>query len=64
MGAFFTYIGLGTATVKNCVVNAIGAKIYYEQSSVSGLSNIRLGSGANKVENLIVLCDGRTPIKF
>ena len=58
MGAFFPYIGLDSSTVKNCVVNAIGAKIYYEQSSASGLSNIRLGSGANKVENLIVLCDG------
>ena len=58
MGAFYSYVGLDTATVKNCVVNAIGAKIYYEQSSVSGMSNIRLGGGANTVENLIVLCDG------
>lgn len=58
MGAFFPYIGLDGSVVRNCVVNAIGAKIYYEKNADSGLSNIKLGGGAKTIENLIVLCDG------
>ena len=59
MGAFFSYIGLDGSVVRNCVVNAIGAKIYYEKNADSGLINVKLGGGARTVENLIVLCDGK-----
>ena len=58
MGAFFSYMGLDSSIVRNCVVNAIGARICFERSPLSGMSNIRLGGGAKTVENLIVLCDG------
>ena len=59
MGAFYTFLKTDKPTIKNCVVDAIGAKIYYEVGS-QGQPNIRLGARAykGKVENLIVLCDG------
>ncbi len=59
MGAFYTFLETDKPTIKNCVVDAIGAKIYYEVGS-QGQPNIRLGARAykGKVENLIVLCDG------
>lgn len=60
-GAFFTRIisGFGTsATIKNCVVDAIGATINMPNQSASAL---RLGTAREKgIDNLIVLCDNAT----
>ena len=58
MGAFYTFLDTTTATVNNCVVDAIGAKIYYKMGAQQ--PNLRLGTRANwkNVHNLIVLCDG------
>ena len=63
MGAFYTYQPYKTnATVKNCVVDAIDAKIYYKvgtNAATGNQPNLKLGTKAywENVHNLIVLCN-------
>ena len=59
MGAFFTFLESETAVINNCVIDAIGAKIYY-QVGANKQPSVKLGTkakGAN-VHNMVVLYDG------
>lgn len=58
MGAFFSCGADDGARVKNCFVDAIGADIRYAvNKNRSDLANVRLGTRAKNVENLVVLSD-------
>lgn len=57
MGAFFTFFATESATVRNCLVDAIGAEIHYEINAARSETNVCLGTGAKNTDNFVVITD-------